>query len=107
MTETMYIRFGAVPETGRSWNDDTQDYELGVSVYRAEWQSADRDVLCVKVPSDICIGTISEIQDRPVYVVTGDLLDQRGGDGEPLLANCTAEMIGPVEIVNYVIEDGE
>lgn len=108
MTETMYIRFGALPETGRSWNDDTQDYELGVSVYRAEWQSADRDILCVEVPSDACIGTISAVEDRPVYIVTGDLLAERGGDGELLMApGCTAELVGPVEIVNYVIEGDE
>ncbi|GAB3817602.1 hypothetical protein GCM10027605_68570 [Micromonospora zhanjiangensis] len=101
----MYIRFGALPEGGRSTNAETDELEAGVSCYRAEWQDADRDVICVYVPSDICIGTINQIDDRPVYIVTGDLLDTVGGDGEPLMTGCTAELVGPVEIVNYCIEE--
>lgn len=99
----MYIRFGAAPETGRSWNDEAQAPEAGVSVYRAEWQSTDHDVICVEVPSDACIGTLNAIEDRPVYLVTGELLDERGGDGEPLMANVTCTLVGPVEVVNYVV----
>ncbi|MBX6750942.1 MAG: hypothetical protein IRY85_14930 [Micromonosporaceae bacterium] len=102
---TMYIRFGDLPEGGKSYNNETGTYEAGVSCYRAEWQSSDRDVICVSVPSDICIGTINQIADRPVYIVTGDLLDERGGDGEPLLINVTAEYVGPVEIVNYCVDE--
>lgn len=106
MTETMYVRFGALPEGGRSVNDESGELEAGVSCYRAEWQSSDRDIICVSIPSDICIGTINQIEDRPVYVITGDLLDERGGDGEPLLANvCVVEVIDPVEVVNYSIEE--
>ncbi len=105
MTETMYVRFGALHESGRSWNDEAQTEEVGVSVYRAEWQSTDKDVICVFVPSDTCIGTISGVEDRPVYVVTGDVLTERGGDGEILLTNCTATEHGPVEVVNYVVEE--
>lgn len=103
MTE-MFIRFGEAPATGRSWNDDEQRDEAGVSCYRAEWQSGDHDVICVTVPSDTCIGTIDAISDRPVYIVTGDLLTEVGGDGEPLMANATATLVGPVEVVNYVVE---
>lgn len=104
MTE-MYIRFGDLPTDGRSWNDDIQDHEPGVSVYRAEWQSSDRDVVCVEIPRGAEAGTIDMVADRPVYVITGDLLDQRGGDGEPLMANCHAELVGPVEVVNYMHEE--
>ena len=100
----MYIRFGALPETGRSWNDELQTEEVGVSCYRAEWGSADRDIITVYVPSDICIGTISQIEDRPVYIVSGDLLDTTGGDGEPLLTNAIAELVGPVDVVNHCVE---
>jgi len=104
----LYIRFGAPPVVGRSWNDDAQEYEPGVSVYRAEWQSTDRDVVCVYVPPGAGDGTLDLIADRPVYIVTGTLLGQRGGDGEPLMApGCRAEYVGPVEIVNYVIEEEE
>ncbi len=105
MTKTMYVRFGALPESGRSWNDEAGAEEAGVSVYRAEWQSTDKDVICVFVPSDVCIGTISQCEDRPVYVVTGDVLTERGGDGEILMTNCAATEHGLVEIVNYVVEE--
>lgn len=105
MTEAMYIRFGALPESGRSWNDELQADEAGVSCYQAEWQSTDRDIISVSVPSDACIFTISQIEDRPVYVLTGDLLDERGGDGEPLLANARViEVVEPVDVVNFCIE---
>lgn len=106
MTETMYVRFGNLPEVGQSRNDDTGELEAGVSVYRAEWQSSDRDVICVSIPSDACVGTISVVEDRPVYIVTGDLLDEVGGDGEPLMTNAVATLHGPVEVVNYVVEEG-
>jgi hypothetical protein len=106
MTQTMYVRFGTAPEGGRSANAETDELEAGVSCYRAEWQSADRDVICLYVPSDICIGTISQVEDRPVYILTGDLLDEVGGDGEPLMTNCAAELVGPVEVINYCV-DGE
>ncbi len=99
----MHIRFGAAPTTGHSWNDDTQAPEAGVSVYRAEWQSSDRDVICVELPSDTCIGTLNAIEDRPVYVITGDLLDERGGDGELLMTNTTCTLVGPVEVVTYTV----
>ena len=105
MTETMYVRFGNLPEGGRSWNDEAEEYEAGVSVYRAEWQSSDKDIICVTVPADHCIFTVRQVEDRPVYIVTGDLLDERGGDGEPLLTNCTATEHGPVEVVTYCVED--
>jgi hypothetical protein len=105
MTEAMYIRFGEAPASGRSYNFETDGDEAGISCYRADWQSTDRDVVCVYVPSDACIGTISEIEDRPVYIIEGDLLDQVGGDGEPLMTNATTTLVGPVGIINYCVEE--
>jgi hypothetical protein len=105
MTETMYVRFGALPEGGRSWNDEAEDWEAGVSVYAAEWQSTDKDIICVSIPTEGCVGTINGVQNRPVYIVTGDLLDECGGDGETLMANCTATLHGPVEVINYVVSE--
>ena len=103
--EVMYIRFGDIPAGGRSLNQETDTYEAGVSVYRAVWDSKDRDVVSVFVPSEICWGTIREVMDRPVYIVTGRVLDEVGGDGEPLMVDVVAELVGPVEAVNYCIED--
>lgn len=105
MSEELYIRFGDLPPGGRSWNDDAQEWEAGVSVYKAEWQSEDRDIVCIEVPRGAQTGTIDLVADRPVYIVTGTLLPERGGDGEPLMANCRAEYVGPVEAVSYVLAD--
>jgi len=110
MTETMYIRFGAVPETGYSWNAATDTAEAGVSVYRAWWAGSDRDVVTIEVATDAAYvgGVGTGLFERPVYIVTGDLLPERGGDGELLMApGCTAEYVGQVEVVNYVIEGDE
>lgn len=106
MTEPMYIRFGAPPASGRSWNDEDQREEAGVSVYRAEWQSTDRDVICVAIPSDTCIGTLNQCDERPVYIVTGRILAERGGDGELLMADVEVlDVVDPAEVVNYVVEE--
>src|SRR5690606_41437455 len=104
--EPMYIRFGAPPAGGRSWNADAQCYEPGVSVYQSEWQSSDRDVVCVHIPPRAATGTIDLVADQPGHLVTGTLLRQRGGDGEPLMApECGAEYVGVIEPVNYGIEE--
>jgi hypothetical protein len=105
MTDAMYIRFGEAPESGRSYHFDADNYEAGVSCYRADWQSTDHDVVNVYVPSDACIGTINEIQDRPVYLITGDLLTERGRDGDLLMANVTTTLVGTVEVVNFTVEE--
>lgn len=106
MTEPMYIRFGAPPTSGRSWNDDAGTEEAGVSIYRAEWQSPDRDVICVSIPSDACVGTLNQCGERPVYIVTGRILTERGGDGELLMADVeVVEVVDPAEVVNCVVEE--
>lgn len=103
----MYVRFGRAPESGRSANFETEQTEAGVSCYRAEWQSTDRDVICVTVADEASAATAGFLeQDRPLYLIDGDRLDVLGGDGEPLLANIRScvELDG-IEIINYVIED--
>lgn len=107
MTETMYVRFGQAPESGRSANFETEATEAGVSCYRAEWQSTDRDVICIYVADEASAATAGFLeQDRPIYLIEGERLDVLGGDREPLLTNVTAcvELDG-VEIVNYCIEE--
>jgi hypothetical protein len=105
--DEMHIRFGALPETGRSHNQETDQPEAGVSVYRAWWESDDRTIVSIELASHAAYagGNIGGLFDRPVYIITGDLLDARGGDGEPLMVNCRAELVGQVEVVNYTIED--
>lgn len=104
MTET-FIRFGDLPETGYSLNDETGQPEAGVSVYRAWWVDEDHDSITIEVTTDYAYlgGQMNGLFERPVYDVSGDLLEQLGGDGEPLLSNCTATMVGSVAAVNYVV----
>lgn len=104
-TTPMYIRFGDAPTSGQSYNAGTDQPEAGVSVYEAEWQSSDKSVICVVIPSDVCVFTLNAIEDRPVYLVEGDLLDERGGDGELLMANVRTALHGPVEVVTYVVDE--
>lgn len=106
MAADLYVRFGAAPESGRSANAEADALEAGVSCYRAEWQSTDRDVICVFVADQASAATAGFLErDRPLYLVEGERLDVLGGDGEPLLANVAAcvELDG-VEVVNYCIE---
>ena len=61
----LYYRFGDIPEDGYSsiWRiDELIGKEKGVSVYEAYYYGSR-------------------------YLVTGDLLDERGSDGEPLIKN--------------------
>lgn len=103
---TMFVRFGEAPESGRSTNAETEQPEAGVSCYRAEWQSSDRDVICLIVPDEASATTAAMLEDRPLYLIEGDLLDERGGDGEPLLTGVTCTELDGVEVINYAI-DGE
>ncbi|MFF3867337.1 hypothetical protein [Micromonospora sp. NPDC001898] len=107
MTETMYVRFGEAPESGRSANFETDATEAGVSCYRAEWQSTDRDVICITVADEASAMTSRLLmQDRPLFLIEGTRLDVLGGDREPLLTNITAcTKLDGVEIINYCIED--
>lgn len=91
----IYVRFGDCPE-GRSYNDDADEYEAGVSCYRAilnEW-----DELSLILPGADSAATVDMLLcDRPVYRVEGRLLDQTGGDGEPLIADATLTLMEDVD----------
>lgn len=99
----MFVRFGDLPEGGRSRNEETGDLEAGVSVYRGEWQSSDHDVLCVTLANEGDVIQLRQLDDRPIFLVEGEEAGT-GSDGEPLLANATATPLDGVEVVNWVIE---
>lgn len=104
--DTMYVRFGQAPENGQSANHDTDTTEAGVSCYRAEWQSSDRDIICITVADAASAATAGFLeQSRPLHLIDGDRLDVLGGDGEPLLTNIRScvELDG-VEVINYCID---
>lgn len=107
MTETMYVRFGQAPESGRSANAETEGVEAGVSCYRAEWQSSGRDIICITVADEASAMTSQLLmQDRPLYLIEGERLDVLGGDREPLLTNITACIpLDGVEHITYCVDD--
>ena len=78
----IYIRFGEIPESGKSYNFRDKFFEDGVSVYAA-----------VKVGKNYYIDVVGSIFTfgglckKNAYEVSGDVLDSCGSDGEPLLAN--------------------
>jgi hypothetical protein len=99
----MYVRFGDLPEGGRSRNDETGQYEAGVSVYHAEWANSDHDVLCVLLCNEGDVAQLHILEDRSLYLVEGIEVG-KGSDGEPLLADAVATPLEGVEAITYSIE---
>ncbi|WP_326642833.1 hypothetical protein OG884_05670 [Streptosporangium sp. NBC_01755] len=101
----IYVRFGDCPE-GRSYNFDADDYEPGVSVYKAilnNWGE-----LSLILPNEESAATVEMLLcDRPVYRVEGRLLETVGGDGEPLIADAVLTLMEDVDgtLLPYSIEE--
>jgi hypothetical protein len=101
----IYIRFGDCPG-GRSYNDEADAYEPGVSVYKAtvnEWGD-----LSLILPNEESAATVDMLLcDRPVYRVEGRVLNQTGGDGEPLITDATLTLMEDVDgtVLPYSIEE--
>lgn len=81
-----FVRFGKLPEAGRSWNHRDNHYEAGVSVYPARKTKAGYwiDLAGIDAVSAMFIQTAGEL-----YEVNGTPIGT-GSDGEPVLADCTA-----------------
>lgn len=77
-----YVRFGAVPESGRSYNRLDNRAEAGVSVYAAWITDSTVYIDCTGTYATVALGSESAL-----YEVVGVELDERGGDDEPLLAS--------------------
>jgi hypothetical protein len=104
MAMQMFVRFGDCPE-GRSYNYDADEYEAGVSVYKAtlnEW-----DELSLILPGADSAATVNMLCDRPVYWVEGRVLEQTGGDGEPLIADAVLTLLNDIDgtVLPYCIEE--
>jgi hypothetical protein len=84
-----YIRFGNLPEDGRSTNKVTGEKEIGVSVYRAKFYE---NGYKVEIPW-YSQGTYHSISDRrPIYRVWGEVIGA-GSDGEPCITVTKTEEI--------------
>jgi len=100
-----YIRFGQWPKDEKSkigesyrrskaWiynaiGEKQPEFEVGVSVYGAEWDDKKQRWVIPTLGSDSYVASLDELIDRrlPIYLVTGDEQDEPGTDGEPLLRN--------------------
>jgi hypothetical protein len=94
-----FLRFGGLPEGGWSWTSMDYRLEPGVSVYPGWRLPQGRYVLDLR---GCCFSAIW-LSDRPAYVVTGTLLNERGSDGEPLLAGATARRLPRNASLEWVI----
>ncbi len=82
----LYVRFGEIPENGKSKNYLTGEYENGVSVYEAIERDNNISIILPSLTGSACV-SLSGVLDRPMYIVDGELCGTRS-DGEPLLKNC-------------------
>lgn len=94
-----YIRYGLIPEPGKSYNFRDKHSENGVSVYEA-----------VRVGDNYYIDVVGSIftygglrENKEAYEVEGTLINEKGSDGEPLLENAriirkvSGERVGTVD----------
>ena len=101
----IFVRFGDCPE-GCSRNAETGEYEPGVSCYRAdldEW--GDLSLSLPSYGSEAALNML--LCDRSVHRVEGRLLDVKGSDGEPLIADATLTLMEDVDgtVVPYAVEE--
>lgn len=85
-----YIRFGDIPKHERSTEyDDGEaiDKELGVSVWDCALANGIYHPILPQNPNEDAIADFYKLlwSDRPVYLLTGTELNNKGTDGEPLL----------------------
>lgn len=82
----IFVRFGELPDSGRSKNYLTGELELGVSCYMALCKGSLVRVILPSVNTKGLV-SLSGVNNRPAYEVVGDVIGV-GSDGEPLLHPC-------------------
>lgn len=81
--EKTYVRFGEIPENGRSFNYREDRYEEGVSVFAA-YKIGNEYVVDIRGGMFTFGGYFNS---KKAYEITGNELEAVGGDAEPLLEN--------------------
>ena len=82
----IFVRFGELPQDGKSLNHLTGKYENGVSVYDAIRDKQGIHIILPSLTGSACV-SLSGCLDKSSYQVIGIIVG-RGSDGEPLLSNC-------------------
>ena len=86
----IFYRFGEIPEDACSsiWNNNNEviGKEKGVSVYEAHKNINGTYSPVLPFPTNEIIYNVKYFTGNK-YLVTGDLLDETGTDGEPLIKN--------------------
>ncbi|RLC45238.1 MAG: hypothetical protein DRH57_08380 [Candidatus Cloacimonadota bacterium] len=102
--EVVYVRFGMIPENGKSYNSLDEFYEEGVSVYEALHRDGQFQLLLPMI-DETSIATLGNCYNTAqclsgqIYhysrlnLVEGEYIGN-GSDGEPLLKNC--KIIRPI-----------
>ena len=94
----VYLRFGKLPEGGRSTNGYTGHKENGISVYNVRWEGG-RWTIVDDGSGGATQESIIDDANRSILLVTGDDIDQ-GSDEEPVLSNIRVlKELNPNEIV--------
>ena len=108
--DELYIRFGAIPEGERSWDNRNDQWEDGVSVYACERDATDEDA-----PEDVdeayylagtMLQTVFALLTRDTYLVTGEQVGT-GADGEPVLKDveAVAKLTSPKGVGGWVVKE--
>jgi len=80
----VFVRFGTLPNSGRSYNYRDNKYESGISVFNA--LLLHNGQVIVKPNTNYELGSLFTLMDRDAYIVEGEVIGT-GSDGEPLLRN--------------------
>ena len=95
--DTIYVRFGDLPKSGKSHNYLTKGDEKEVSCYEALLRDG-KLILLLPTPSIAVAQSMHEVFSRPAFLVRGALVGF-GGDGEPVLQDC--DIVAPIAKVSY------
>ncbi len=98
----IFVRYGPIPESGKSTNRLTEEQEGGVSVYEAIERDGRVQIIVPSMTYGVHV-TLSGFVGQPAYIVEGEVVGY-GSDGEPLLANC--RIVGGVRPEQFAGWDG-
>ena len=97
---TVYVRFGVLPEGGRSRNYRDQIDEPGVSCFEGRILADGSYFLLMTTNSLASFVREGFLGSRPAYLLRGDVAG-KGSDGEPCLAVKSAKRIRRNTLIRY------